>query len=183
MTFTGDRSGMLRSRPRGDAEPATPASAAHDGAPRPGDVLELGTEAARPELAAVCTKGLARSPVERFRNGAAFSHALRAYLTDRGITYSPSDCATELRSLGLLAGAPDGLGAAATADDVSTAIANGEHIDKAAPAPGKAEQRRRSRPRVVASVAAAVAAAAILAAGSVKFHSRIPRPSAAPPSA
>src|SRR5919197_5873223 len=47
MTFTGDRSGVLRSRSGANADSATPASAVPDGGPRPGDILELGAEATR----------------------------------------------------------------------------------------------------------------------------------------
>jgi serine/threonine-protein kinase len=56
-----------------------------------------------PELAAVCAKALARRPDDRYRDGAAFSRALRQYLLARGISYEEADCAAELRALGLFA--------------------------------------------------------------------------------
>jgi serine/threonine-protein kinase len=51
--------------------------------------VQVATAALPRELAAICAKALSRRPEERFQDGAAFSHALREYLTARGVTYSP----------------------------------------------------------------------------------------------
>src|SRR5512138_3312963 len=64
--------------------------------------VQAATAVLPPELAAICAKALARRRENRFQDGEAFSRALRVYLTARSITYSPSDCAAELRSLGVL---------------------------------------------------------------------------------
>ncbi|ACL64471.1 serine/threonine protein kinase [Anaeromyxobacter dehalogenans 2CP-1] len=133
------------------------------------------------ELAGICAKALARRPPDRFQDGAAFSRALREYLTARGITYSPSDCAQELGSLGLLAAAPDASDPVAVAEDVSNSAANSAEGMTAAPDPATAQPRRRAwRRRAVASVAVVAGAVAILATGSVKLLSRKDLRTAAP---
>jgi serine/threonine-protein kinase len=130
--------------------------------------VRTATAAIPRKLAAICAKALARRPGDRFQDGATFSHALREYLTARGITYSREECAAELQSLGLLAAAPDGPGAVAAADDVSNAsAADAGSSVSAAPDRATAQPRRRTRRRrTVASVAVFTAVAAIVVAGS-----------------
>jgi serine/threonine-protein kinase len=52
-------------------------------------------------LARICVKALSRRPRDRFQDGAEFASALRRYLARRGAAYWASDCAAELRGLGL----------------------------------------------------------------------------------
>src|SRR3954469_1992764 len=74
------------------------------------------------ELAAICRKALARDPGDRYQDGAAFSRALREYLTGRGITYGPSDSAEELQSLRVFDEVRSAeSGSESVADDVSDA--------------------------------------------------------------
>ncbi len=117
------------------------------------------------ELAAICARALARRPQDRFQDGAALSRALREYLTGKGVTYSPSDCATELTALGAFARAPASNGDdASEVEFPSTAAVNG-HATITAVAPSPPE---RSTRRLRAVLAAAVLGIVIAAAGALK---------------
>ncbi len=50
-------------------------------------------------LQGICERALAKSPDERFQDGAEYSRALRGYLTQQGVSYWSSDCVAEVRAL------------------------------------------------------------------------------------
>jgi len=150
----------------------------------PEDVREATGELPR-DLAAICAKALAHRPADRFQDGTAFSRALREYLTTRGITYSPGDCAAELHSLGVFAEQPeeprpsiDVMHAASTAG-----AARNEDIAAVSDPDTVMPRVIRRRSRVMASVAIVSVVAAILTAASVKLLSPKDRPLAAPAAA
>lgn len=119
------------------------------------------------DLAAICAKALARRPEDRFQDGEAFSRALRQYLTGRSVTYSPSECAAELRSLGLL-DASVGSHAPQVPSDTSAAAAasTAAALDRQ---PAKAWQRFR------VGALALLATASFAVAGTVVLVRRAPR--------
>ncbi len=128
------------------------------------------------ELAAICAKALARRPADRFQDGAAFSRALREYLTASSVTYSPSDCAMELQSLGLFAPAPEPDRAVTEEEDVSSAAAVMGDITAIA---GERPTARRTRRRRGRWLAAALTAVVILAVGAFKVFPRSGHPAPA----
>jgi len=144
---------------------------------RPEEV-EAATAALPRELAAICARALARRPADRFQDGAAFSCALREYLTARGITYSPSDCAAELRSLGLFASPPEADVAVPRDGDASGAAAVSGGITAA---PDERAAARSSRRVWRRWPAVAAVAAALLVAGAVKLFPHSGRRATAPP--
>jgi serine/threonine-protein kinase len=118
------------------------------------------------DLAAICAKALARRPEDRLQDGEAFSRALREYLTARGITYSPGDCAAELRSLGLLV-PPAEANAVMDGGDASSAAARTVAAAAAGRTPPRRLRLRRAAPIVAA--AACQGSPSLITRGSAKL--------------
>lgn len=123
-----------------------------------------------PALAAICAKALACRPEDRYRDGAAFSRALRRYLAARGISYEETDCAAELRALGLFASGKE-READENGDETSSAPVGEERTETAGELPPTRTVPRRW-PRRLTGAAAGSALLLAIAIGGVAWSWR-----------